>query len=255
MEHEKKTDIPSVYNITRIVLMLSLTLFLCSLLYLSYHLSNTNQGSIAIPAGQNYLGPPEVLPSWTAFSVPQKQEAPIINGPFTADTQTPWKTWSGRTFPYHFSYPQTLTLADFPGDASDSVGISWGGRKPQENILISIMDLSKTTENQQYVKKSKKDFVSNWWKQFSGLTGVSKIEEFTNSKGLSGYKTRFINTQGQTPNLDVFFEVPKKPELVIRIANGLIDPTTFDKIVDSVEWTGTNPTNPTNTTNPTNEKK
>jgi len=233
---EKEKHAP--FNGSKLLLYGSLSIFLTSFLYLSYHLSNTNKGTIAIPAGKTYLGPPEVLPSWTAFSqpttspIPQREESAV----FTVDEKIPWKIWKGKHFPYQFSYPKTLPLTGFPNDPSDSAGISWNGKKPSENILINIIELSKNKAFEPYIKKPKKEFVENWWKQFSGLSGVSAITEFTNKKGLKGYKTRFINAQGQTPNLDIFFEVPNKPELIVRIANGILDETVFDTIVESVEW-------------------
>ena len=226
------------FNASILLLYGSLSLLLFSLLYLSYHLSNTNRGTIAIPAGKTYLGPADLLPDWTGLSkptaspIPQQEESSV----FTADEKTPWILWYGKRFPYQFSYPKTLTLSGFPNDPSDSVGISWNGKKPSENILLSVIELSKNKAFEPYIKKPKKEFVEQWWKQFTGLSGVSTITEFTNKKGLKGYKTRFINAQGQTPNLDIFFEVPKKPELVIRIANGILDETVFDTIMESVEW-------------------
>ncbi|MCJ7826027.1 hypothetical protein MUP56_00205, partial [Patescibacteria group bacterium] len=155
---------------------------------------------------------------------------------FTVDEKTLWNIWKGKRFPYQFSYPETLPLTGFPNDPSDSAGISWNGKKPSENIIMSVIELSKNKALTPYIKKPKKEFVENWWKQFSGLSGVSAIAEFTNKKGLKGYKTRFINAQGQTPNLDIFFEVPNNPSLIIRIANGILDETVFDTIVESVEW-------------------
>jgi len=233
-EKEKHTP----FNGSMLLLYGSLSIFLTSVLYLSYHLSNTNKGTIAIPAGKTYLGPTEVLPSWTSFSqpttspIPEREESTL----FTVDEKTPWNIWKGKHFPYQFSYPETLQLTGFPNDPSDSAGISGSGKKPSENILMSVIELSKNKAFEPYVKKPKKEFVENWWKQFSGLSGVSTITEFTNKKGLKGYKTRFINAQGQTPNLDIFFEVPGKPELIIRIANGILDETVFDTIVESVSW-------------------
>jgi len=236
MEKSSHTPIFTQHSISIIILLLSFSFFLCSLVFLFYHLANTNNGSIAIPAGKTYLGPSELQPEWTNFSPPTPQ--PEINDQslFTADTSTLWKTWTGKTYPYAFSYPETLPLAGFPNDPSDSVGMSWKGKKPQEHILINVIDLSKNTAFTPYISTSKKEFVQNWWKQFSGLKGVSSLTEFTNTKGLKGYKTRFINSDGQSPNLDIFFEVPKNPNLMIRIANGIIDPTVFDTMVESVEW-------------------
>ena len=236
MERNTDKKIPTV-NVPILILCFSISILASSLMYLSYHLSNSNKGTIAIPAGQTYLGPPEVVPSWTNFSPATPTDEPK-NQPslFVADPKTPWTVWVGKTYPYRFSYPNTLTLTGFPHDPMDSVGISWGGKKPQENILINVIDLSKNASFEPYIKQSKKQFVDAWWKQFSGLTGNTPVEKFTNKKGLVGYKTRFINKGGQTPNLDIFFEVPKKPGLMIRIANGILDPSVFDVMVESVEW-------------------
>ena len=242
MQGNTDTATPSVKynalsNVSIFLVFLSVSILISSLMYLSYHLSNTNKGNIAIPAGRTYLGPPEVVPGWTDFSSPQPTEKPKIQQIiFTADANTPWIPWQGTVYPYRFSYPQTLTLTGFPNDPMDSVGISWGGRKAQDTILLNVIDLSKNTAFEPFIKKTKKEFVNSYWKQFSGLTGVESIREFTNKKGLKGYKTRFINSSGQTPNLDIFFEVPKSPNLVIRIANGIVDPTLFDMIVETVEW-------------------
>lgn len=232
MESKKNTAVPS-YNIPVILLCFSISIFLSSFLFLAYHLSNTNKGSIAIPAGKTYLGPPESQPSWTNFNQKETPTQPLI---FTADDKTPWKIWTAQHHAYRFSYPQTLLLSDFPNDPSDAVGFAWNGKKAAENILINVIDLSANKTYELYVKKPKKEFVNAWWKQFSGLTGVSPIEQFTNKKGLKGYKARFINTKGETPNVDIFFEVPGNPALIIRIANGILDPALFDKMVDTVEW-------------------
>jgi len=248
MTDDAEIKIPST-NSPVVLLCFSISLFLCSIFYLSYHLANTNKGKIAIPAGKTYLGPPANNPSWTNYSEEKKEEKQPEQTVFIADEKSKWIMWIGKTFPYQFFYPETLQLSGFPNDPNDSVGIAWDGKKPAENILINVIDLSKNTTFVPYVKKPKKEFVSNWWKQFSGLTGVSPITEFTNKKGLKGYKARFINTKGETPNLDVFFEIPKNPTLMIRIANGIIDPPVFDTIVESVEWKTGNTTNPINPTN------
>lgn len=227
---------PSVSNMSVILLCCSISIFLSSLFYLSYHLANTNKGTIAIPAGKTYLGPPAVVPEWTDFSKPKETPAPAQMSPFTAPDTSVWKQWKGTAFPYQFSYPDTLPLTGFSNDQNDSVGYAWGGRKAAENILINVIDLSKNTTFEPYITKPKKEFVNAWWKQFSGLTGVSPIVGFTNKKGLKGYKARFINAAGQTPNLDIFFEIPGNKNLIIRIANGLMDPLLFDTIVETVEW-------------------
>jgi len=235
MDNENKKTVLT-NNVSILLVCFSVSILLSSLVYLSYYLINTNKGTIVIPAGTTYLGPPQLKPDWTNFNAPTPAPTEAPQHVFTADKNIPWKTWKAKTFPYQFSYPETLLLTGFPNDPMDSVGISWNGLKPQENILINVIDLTSNKDFESYVNKPKKEFVLSWWKQFSGLTGATPIVEFTNNKGLKGYKTRFINQAGQTPNLDIFFEVPKNPNLMIRIANGIVDPAVFDAIVDSVSW-------------------
>jgi len=220
-------------NIQSPVLLLAfaISIFLASLLYLSYHLANTNKGTIAIPAGNTYLGPTAKKQTETVST-----KTPSSDTLFTASFDTPWNTWTATKFPFSFSYPKTLTLSGFPNDPMDAVGITWNGKKPQENILISVIDLSKNKTFETLINKPREEFITAWWKQYSGLKGATPIIEFTNKNGLKGYKTRFINTEEKTPNLDIFFDVPNQKNLILRIANGILDPSIFDAIVDSVDW-------------------
>jgi hypothetical protein len=91
----------------------------------------------------------------------------------------------------------------------------------------------------QYISQPKIEYVQNWWTQWSGLKGVKSLEQFTNSKGMKGYKVKFINTAGESPNDDVFFEVPGRSDLMVRFGNGYLDKPVFDRIVDSFNWKGT----------------
>jgi hypothetical protein len=100
---------------------------------------------------------------------------------------------------------------------------------------IGVDDLRRTEALKKYITTSKRAYVEEWWKQFGGLKGVSSIVEFTNSKGIKGYRAKYINTNNQTPNEDVFFEVAE-PHFVIHIASGVLDPAVFEGIIDSVSW-------------------
>jgi hypothetical protein len=199
-----------------------ITLVLTALVFIHYAQISKRQGSLVIPAGNTYLGPnapaqsSQVIPTNTANI-------------FTAAPDVPWHDVHGRIYPYTFSAPTTLTLTTFNNDPYDISAISCCGIDPGSNVLIGV-DF-KANPNQQ-----KLAYVQNWWHQFSGLKSVSSIDEFTNSKGLKGYKAKFVNSAGETPNLDVFFEVPGHPELVIHLASGTLDPAVFTKIVDSVSW-------------------
>jgi hypothetical protein len=187
-------------------------------------------GTMVMPAGTNYLGPND--PNHPAQITPTS--APTV---FTATTDTPWHDVKGNVYPYVISVPTTLTLvAPKSNNTYDIYAISWGGYDINSTVLIGVDNLSNNPNNKPYINQPKTVYINNWWKQFNGLTGVSGITPFTNSNGLKGYTVKFLNTAGQSPNTDVFFEVPGAPQYVIHLSNGILDPAVFTKIVDSVRW-------------------
>lgn len=185
---------------------------------------------ITLPGGTTYIGEKSGFNLDTPPTAPQR---------FTVATNTPWITYQGKTYSYSLSIPSTLSLTSFPNDPSDAVGISWGNLNPQFNILLDVESIKE--RDPKNLGKTEA-FVHNWWKSFSGLKDVLSVDKFTNTGGLKGYKAIYINQAGQTPNLDIFFEVPQNPELVIHLANGILDPVVFNRIVDSVKWTSPTPT-------------
>lgn len=164
------------------------------------------------------------------------KETPLVNPPtapqrFTAGPDVPWVEFKGSLYPYSFKYPQTLTLAVFTGDPSDSVAIVWGNIPAEYNLLLNIENIP--DRDPAYVGKIE-EYAYNWYRFFSGLTGVSSVEKFINANGLVGYKAIYINTAGQSPNTDIFFEIPGDPNKAIHIANGILDPLIFNRILDSL---------------------
>jgi hypothetical protein len=167
---------------------------------------------------------------------------------FTVLANESWNAKSGNIYPYTFSYPASLPLVVFINDLTDSVAISWGNIPAQQNVLLNIELIEK--RDPKYVDMAKIEYVKNWYKFFSGLKGVSKLEPFTNTNGMKGYKVWYINSADASPNLDVFFEVPKYNNIMIHMANGIIDPPVFDRMVDTVRWAvPTIPVSPTTAKN------
>ncbi len=203
-----ETDDPSSYmKVAGIAIVI--TLFCTGLVLIHYLRISGRRGTIVIPAGNTYLGP---TPS----------QAPAA--PTTAVT-----VYRGRIYGYSFSAPQSIRVTTLPDDTYDMYALAAPGTDPGSNVLIGL-------DPKADPKQDKLTYVQNWWKQFSGLTGVASIEQLTNSQGLKGYKARFVNTAGATPNLDVFFEIPGHPAYVIHLASGPLDEAVFAAIVDSVSW-------------------
>lgn len=182
------------------------------LVLLHYRQISGRQGTIVIPAGNTYLGPT----------------------PTQAAPGNQWRTVKGHVYPYTISVPATIELTTFPNDPYDMYAIA--GINPSSNVLIGLDDLSKNSTRSQFTAQPKTAYINQWWKQFSVLTGVKSIDPFTNSKGLKGYRVKFLNAAGEAQGTDIFFEVPEKPQYVIHLSNGQLDPAVFDKIVDSVGW-------------------
>ncbi len=198
-------------------------------LYITYRYSLLQSSSIILPGGVTYLGPSStvkpILPTLTLK--PRKL--------FTASENDKWIKFRGIIYPYSFNYPESLKLVVFPKDKLDSVAFSFENVDPKVNIILNIEKIS--DRDPLLTGKPVIDYVKNWYKYFSGLKGVDKIDAFQNINNLKGYRAVYINNVDQTPNVDVFFEIPGNNNLIIHLANGNLDPSIFDRIVDSVDWT------------------
>lgn len=203
-------------------------LILAAAVYAAYLYSQSRSGAIVLPGGVTYTGPTSQAAEKKVSPLPERKR-------FTAKPDVPWIKFSGQYHPYSFSYPETLTLVFFPDDDPlDTVAISWGDIPPQLNILLNLEFIDQRDPS--YIDQPKIEYVRNWHKHFSGFSGVAKIEPFTNTSGLTGYKAIYINTADQTPNVDVFFEVTNEPNMMIHMANGILDPAIFDRMIDGLEW-------------------
>ncbi len=233
------------------ILAAIVSLVLVGLIVLQHNLSLQKKGTVVLPAGGTYLGPskqeaavstppppdePTPTPSKGGLAPTKADETAKDPNKFSVRADAPWVEVRGKKYAYSFMSPKSLTLVTFPNDQYDIYAISWKTFTPESNVLIGVDNLNASDDKKKYVSVSKRIYVSEWWKQFGGLKGIASIVEFTNSKGLKGYRAKFINTANQTPNEDIFFEVPGNPEYVIHLANGVLDKSVFDRIVDTVGW-------------------
>lgn len=201
-------------------------LLLSGAVFASYRYSQRQSNNLILPGGVTYLGPsPSSPPSSGQAQTPAR---------FTAESGVTWNTYSGKLYPYTFSYPASLPIVIFPGDTNDSVAIAWENIPPQANVLLNMEFIDK--RDPKLTKEAKIEYVRNWYKFFPGWKDVASVTPFTNTNGLKGYRAVYINTLGASPNSDVFFEIPNRPNTLIHLANGILDPAIFDRIVDSLKW-------------------
>jgi hypothetical protein len=236
MDEELSPQLPSI-NITKAVIGIGIVILL--FVILQHNLAFQKKSTIVLPAGGTYLGPqnaPNEAPATPAPAVANKPAAK--KDVFTVTSDTPWITVKGNVYPYSFSSPKTLKLVTFPGENKyDIYAISWNNLPPDQNVLIGVDNLNNSETSKQYIATNKRGYVETWYKQF-GLRGVGSIVEFTNSKGLKGYRAKYLNAAGETPNEDIFLEATD-PSYVIHLASGILDTSVFDKIIDSISWTMT----------------
>lgn len=212
-------------------IIITVFLILVSVVLLAYQYSRPRGGTIVLPGGVTYLGPTESAKG----TRDKRQETGKI--PVPADAS--WTTKEGKKYPFSFLYPTSLSLGFFPNDPFDAVTIFWGDTNPQENLLIRVENLKEMKGKEEYIKKPKKNYILVWWKDYA-WKGVADITEFKNSKGLTGYRAKYLDTTGSSPFDHIFFEVPGKPELMIWMSGKMLEAGVFDKIVDSVEWKANN---------------
>lgn len=204
-------------------------LVLLGIVLLAYQYSRPRTGAIVLPGGVTYLGPsPKVQET-----INNKQKA---SGKIPIPADAAWATQTGKKYPYTFLYPSTLSLGVFPNDPFDAVTIFWGDTNSQENLLFRVENLKEMKGKEAYIKKPKKDYVLDWWKDYT-WKGVADIAEFKNSKGLAGYRAKYLDASGSSPFDHVFFEIPNRPDLVIWLSGKMLEQGVFDRVVDSVDWT------------------
>lgn len=207
-------------------------LILLGVVFLAYLYSRPRGGAIVLPGGVTYLGPSPTAKAQSSNVKTQNEQQR-----FTAETDEVWTTVKSTKYGYTFSVPETLTIEPFLTEEFDAYAINWNNVAPEANVLIGIENLSNDEKKAVFVQKSKKEYIESYWAKQYNLTGIKTLELFTNTKGLKGYKVKFQTADGVSPFDDVFFEVPKRPNLVIHLSNAILDPAVFEKIVESVEWT------------------
>jgi hypothetical protein len=125
---------------------------------------------------------------------------------------------TGKIFPYILSYPKSLNLVQFPNDQNDSVGIDG----PQKLILF-VETITPPS--------GAKEFIGNYWRLYSGLSGLNSIKEFKNGQGMAGLEANYAykNTAGQS--LDIFFIIPNDNRHLVHLMKGEMEESLFREIV------------------------
>jgi hypothetical protein len=192
-----------------------------------YFVSKKNKGQQVFPAGINYLSP----------KGDEAVKPPVLLYDFAKLAESSdWVTYKGKVFAYSFQHPKALAPLSFPNDKSDAVTFKVNQLPPEQSLLLTVETIS--TRDVNLVGKQE-EFVKNYWKFFSGLKGLSKIEPITNEKGMKGYKAKYIIKSNNTTTSDYyFFVVEGNDDILIHI--GDIFPVegkaVLNRLINSLEY-------------------
>lgn len=186
----------------------------------------SKSGQQVFPAGVNYLSP--------------KGEAvnkPVLLYDFAKLAESAdWVDYKGKLYPFTFQHPKALTPLAFPNDKSDAVTFKVNELPPEQSILFTVEKISSRDGN---LIGKPKEFAESYWKFFSGLKGLNKVESITNEKGMKGYKATYIVKGNNTITGDnYFFVVEGDNDILLHF--GDIFPaegkTVLNRIINSLEY-------------------
>lgn len=191
-----------------------------------YFVSSKNKGQQVFPAGVNYLSPKG-----------EEAKKPVLLYDFAKLAESSdWVTYKGKVFAYSFQHPKTLAPLTFPNDKNDAVTFKVNELPPEQSLLLTVETIS--ARDKSLVGKQE-EFVKNYWKYFSGLKGLKKIESITNEKGMKGFKANYIVKSNNAVTSDYyFFVVEGNDDILIHI--GDIFPTegkgVLNRMINSLEY-------------------
>lgn len=213
---------PEEKNTLAIASVVVLVVFLLIVGGVYYWVSKRAKGKTVLPAGVNYLGPQN--PNLVA--VPTLDVSQI-------GKSGQWLQSGGKIFKYVFIYPAELQITAFINDPTDKIAWVTGIVSPQQNIAFNVESISGF--DPKYSGKPD-EFVKNFWRRFSGLSGVKDFSDATNQKGVKGYKALYTDKFGRVVTTNYFFPIPNDPDHILQVTNGFLPENIFNQIVNSVEF-------------------
>lgn len=192
-----------------------------------YWVSTKNKGQQVFPAGINYVSPKGT-----------EAQKPVLLFDFAKLAESSdWSVYKGKLFAYSFQYPSVFKPVNYLNDKTDAVAFKVNSLPPEQSLLLTVETIS--SRDKTLVGKQE-EFVKNYWKFFSGLKSLNKIEAVTNEKGLKGFKANYIVKGSNAITSDYyFFVIEGDTDHLLHV--GDIFPTegktVFNRIVNSLEYT------------------
>lgn len=206
--------------------LVALVVFVAVVGGIYYWVSNKSKGQQVFPAGINYVSPKG-----------EEVKKPVLLYDFAKLAESSdWVTYKGKIYPYSFQYPKVIAPLTFPNDKSDAVTFKVNELPPEQSLLLTVETISERDKN---LIGKPEEFAKNYWKFFSGLKSLSKIESITNEKGMKGYKANYVVKGSNAITSDnYFFIIEGKDDILLHI--GDIFPvegkTVLNRLINSLEY-------------------
>lgn len=224
---ENGEEMKSVFSHPNLILVNLVILVIFLLLVAGVYLwvVKKNKGQVIFPAGINYLAPQTTSPGTFTYLYD-----------FTKLGQsTDWTTLKGKIYPFSFQYPKAMAPLTFTGDKTDAVAFKISQIPPEQSLIFVMETIS---ERDKTLVDKPEEYVRNYWKFFSGLKALKKISDFTNEKGLVGYKASYMTKANTITNDYYFFKIEGDSDHLLHFSN--IFPadgqTLFTRMLNSLEY-------------------
>jgi len=149
------------------------------------------------------------------------------------DEKADWVKHKNEDYGFNIMIPSGLNIEIY----SNGLGVPYKDIPGTSHLLYSI-DLA-ASRSGEFKKMTGKQYVENYWRQFSGIAGVNYVEGIVNEQGVKGWKANYKFASGQdSPNTEIFFEITADSGDFIHFASGIFEPSVFDKIVGSFKIEG-----------------
>ena len=182
-------------------------------------------GQQVFPAGINYLSPKG-----------EAQKPVVLYDYAKLAESSDWVTYKGKLFPYSFQYPKGFTPITYPGDKNDAVAFKVSALPPEQSLFLTVEIISNRDKN---LVGKQEEFVKNYWKFFSGLKSLNKIEPFTNEKGLTGYKATYVIKGTNAVTSDYyFFVIAGNDDNLLHIGDifPVVGKAVLSRMINSLEY-------------------
>jgi len=137
-----------------------------------------------------------------------------------------WVEHTNDEYGFSLMVPDNINIEPY----SNGLGVPYKEIPGTSHLLYSV-DLA-ASRSGEFGKMSGKEYVENYWRQYSGIAGVNYVEEIVNEQGLQGYKANYKFANGQdSPNTEIFFELEDGSGDYVHFASGIFDEPVFDKII------------------------